>query len=72
MSAGFIRSFGFGSRRCLPTAAKPGRSTLGGEHNRGNMSAGFIRSFGDGSSRHGLSRPEARRSTLEREHNRKT
>jgi hypothetical protein len=70
MSAGFIRSFGFGSRRGMLTAAEPGRSTLGGEHNRGNVSAGFIRNFGDGLSRRRLSVAEARRSTLGSEHNR--
>jgi hypothetical protein len=50
VSAGFIRSFGFGSTRHLLTADEPPRSTLGCEHNREYMSAGFIRSFGFGSS----------------------
>jgi hypothetical protein len=45
VSAGFIRSFGFGSRRRPLTAAELRRSTLGSEHNREYTSAGFIRSF---------------------------
>jgi hypothetical protein len=70
VSAGFIRSLGFGSRQRQLTADAPPRSTLGSERNREYMSAGFIRSFGDGSGGCRLADAELRRSTLGTEHNR--